>query len=295
MIPQRMQHIYQMLFEMASGNFSFRIGRSDTDDELESLILLVNMAAEEMKASIFHYAYINPRHTYHYVIQHTFILDEHMNIDGVNDNVAVLLGIPTQNLYGKEFSQFLTDPDSWKGIERALVNDSTFRETFPLTFRADNGLTIPSFCTVSRLLHCKKTVISSATIVLPGCEIWDDAALSSRATNAARTNANARTIQQLHDYILQNLDAPLPTIRALARKFGSNTYTLKSGFRHFFNTSIYQFYNDERLKRAHLQIQQTNEPLLVIAELCGFNTYPNFSKAFRKKFGYSAVSLRRRG
>ena len=68
---------------------------------------------------------------------------------------------------------------------------------------------------------------------------------------------------------------------------------LKDGFRHFFKTSIYQFYNDERLKRAHLLIQQTNIPLKTIAYMTGFNIYTNFSKAFKKRFSYAPNVLQR--
>ena len=37
---QRINNIYQMLLEMAEGNFSYRIPRTDDDDELEALYFL---------------------------------------------------------------------------------------------------------------------------------------------------------------------------------------------------------------------------------------------------------------
>jgi len=42
---QRINNIYQMLLEMAEGNFSYRIPRTDDDDELEALIVLLNWLA----------------------------------------------------------------------------------------------------------------------------------------------------------------------------------------------------------------------------------------------------------
>jgi transcriptional regulator GlxA family with amidase domain len=75
--------------------------------------------------------------------------------------------------------------------------------------------------------------------------------------------------------------------------FDTNVYKLKQGFREFFKTSIYNFYHEERLKRAHLMIQQTKIPLKEIALMNGFNTYLNFYKAFRKRYQYSPSEVER--
>ena len=50
---ERIVTMHQMLFEMARGNFNSRIPLSSNDDELETLVVLINMVAEEMKESIF--------------------------------------------------------------------------------------------------------------------------------------------------------------------------------------------------------------------------------------------------
>ena len=94
-------------------------------------------------------------------------------------------------------------------------------------------------------------------------------------------------IQKVQDYILNHLEEPLPSTKELSEMFGTNKFTLKEWFRNLLKTSVYQFYNDERLKKAHILIQQTEIPLKQIAFLCGFNNYTNFFKAFKKKFGFS--------
>jgi transcriptional regulator GlxA family with amidase domain len=101
-------------------------------------------------------------------------------------------------------------------------------------------------------------------------------------------------IQKVQDYILNNLEEPLPTTKELSKMFGTNEFTLKENFRSILKTSIYQFYNDERLKKAHFLIQQTRIPLKEIAFLCGFNDYTNFFKAFKKKYNYSPSDLNRK-
>lgn len=294
---QRIRSIFQMLFEMAAGNFTYRIQRTGTDDEIEALIELVNMTAEEMKASIFHYGYIRPHHTYQYMIQHTFILDPNFAIECVNANVPVVLGMQAEDLYGAGFESVLSDTSltEWDQIIAALPQNAAFHQTLQLSYKAKNGLAIPSFCTVSRLLHNAKVVVSSVTMVTPEASCNNPTAFQAMGRSEKKSQRrDALIIQKLYEYILENLAAPLPTISVLSRHFGTNQKTLKSGFRHFFNTSIYQFYNDERLKRAHLMIQQTTLPLQDIADKCGFNGYVNFCKAFKKKFGYTAGALRRK-
>ena len=100
-------------------------------------------------------------------------------------------------------------------------------------------------------------------------------------------------IQKVQDYILNNLEEPLPTTKELSKMFGTNEFTLKENFRNILKTSIYQFYNDERLKKAHFLIQQTSIPLKEISFLCGFNDYTNFYKAFKKRFDYPPSDLNR--
>ena len=68
---------------------------------------------------------------------------------------------------------------------------------------------------------------------------------------------------------------------------------MKDGFRYFFKTSIYQFYNEERLKRACFMIEHTQIPLKNISIMNGFNNYPNFSKSFKKRFGFSPYEVKR--
>lgn len=105
--------------------------------------------------------------------------------------------------------------------------------------------------------------------------------------------ADKELIQKVLNYIKNNLEEPLPTTRELSKMFGTNEFTLKDKFRNIVKTSIYQFYNDERLKKSYSLIKQTSIPLKEIAILCGFNDYPNFYKAFKKKYKYPPSDLKR--
>ena len=100
-------------------------------------------------------------------------------------------------------------------------------------------------------------------------------------------------IQKVQDYILNHLENKLPSTNELSKLFGTNEFTLKESFRDILKTSIYQFYNDHRLNKAHLLIEQTSISLEKIAVLSGFKSYTTFYKAFKKKYSYKPSELQR--
>jgi transcriptional regulator GlxA family with amidase domain len=108
-----------------------------------------------------------------------------------------------------------------------------------------------------------------------------------------RKHNEVTAVHNLHDYILSHLDEPLPTLHHLAQMFAVEEHILKNGFRTFFKTSVYNFYQEERLKRAHVMIRQTSVSLKEIAYLNGFKGYLNFYKAFKKRFGYKPSDISR--
>lgn len=71
---ERLTPIYQMLLEMADGNFFYRIPRTQKVDNLEALSVLINWLSEEIHATLYHLGYVNPHVTYHYLVQSTYLL-----------------------------------------------------------------------------------------------------------------------------------------------------------------------------------------------------------------------------
>lgn len=281
---RRIQKMYQMLLEMAGGNFTNRIQRSEKDDELEALVVLINMVAEEMKESVFHTGFINPHYTYSNLVQTTFILDENFIIQSYNSTVSTVLGFTADELFGIPFPNLLSKESVavWNSIATAIRQDITYNDTVSLVYVTQEQLLAPCLCTISRLMHSTDILISSVTTVITEPIPTENGSLFS-----FNSYADVQLTQHVYDYILENLNSPLPSAKELSRIFGSNEYKLKSGFKHLFKTSIYQFYTSERMKRARLLIQQTRIPLKTIAHMGGFSSYPNFSRAFKKHFGYA--------
>jgi AraC-like DNA-binding protein len=293
---ERIVTLHQMLFEMARGNFNSRIPLSSNDDELETLIVLVNMVAEEMKESVFHAGYVNPHTSYRFINQTTLVLDRSFFIKSFSPGITTVLGFSEMDLLHQPLELFLS-PESIEKlgyVKEALEENMSFQSIVPLHFLAKNSLSVAADCSLCKLFNKDEIILSFVSPIAQSNYTHlavDREGELEKPTGSRKTDA--LLIQKLYDYILAHLEEPLPSLKSLARLFGSNEFKLKDGFRHFFKTSIYQFYNDERLKRAHLMIQQTDIPLKNISVMNGFSNYPNFSKSFKKRFGYAPNVIQR--
>lgn len=279
-----------MLFEMATGNLSFRIQGIGEQPGLDEIAGTLNTLSEKMLNVILESGHVNPHYTYQNLTETTFVLNNKFQIIGFNATAPVTLGFDADSLLKMDFSNIISSQSksSWNKIKDKIVKDGNFHTAQQLILLNSKQLLMPSFCTVSRLLHSNAILISSVTTILQ--DLIDRPDLNK---NYAPRKSDAAVMQDVYDYILNHLEEPLPTIKELAQLFGTNDFKLKDGFRHFFNTSIYQFYSKERLKRAHLLIQQTPISLKEIAFRSGYNDYTNFSKAFKKQYYYTPSDLQR--
>lgn len=287
----RVRNIYQMLFEMATGNFEFRIRKSGHDDELGELAETLNAIAGAMRRVVNDSGYVIPHYTYQSLVQTTFVLDNNFIIKGLSANVAAMLRYRPEMLFNVNFSDLLSIQciEYWEIIREEATTDNFYHNTIQLKFLTANRQIVPAFCTVSRLLYSETILVSSVTTILQ--DAFSD---QIKMNNENEPLSDSALIQKVYDYIKDHLEEPLPTLKELSKLFSTNEFKIKDGFRHFFNTSVYQFYNDERLKKAHLLIQLSNESLKTIAFSCGYNDYTNFYKSFKKKFGYSPSDLARK-
>jgi AraC family transcriptional activator of pyochelin receptor len=100
-------------------------------------------------------------------------------------------------------------------------------------------------------------------------------------------------IKEAAELLIQNMDSPL-TIVELAHRVGLNDYKLKKGFKQVYGTTIFNYFMSARMERAKSLLEDTNIPIMDIAYMTGYRNISNFITAFRKNFGGSPGSLRRR-
>lgn len=287
----RIVTIHQMLFEMARGNFNSSIPLSSNEDELETLVVLINMVAEEMKESIFQVGYVNTHRTHQFIAQSTLVLDGSFIIKSFTPEITYFLGYSESKLINLPLGTIITTA-SLEKFHEVLDANVSLPATIVLDFIPEEHLPVSISCTIGRLVNSSEIILNFVTPARQ--DSYRPLMYENENDKHNKTRkADALLIQKLYDYILAHLEEPLPSLKELSYEFGTNERKLKDGFRHFFKTSIYQFYNDERLKRAYFMIEHTTIPLKNICLMNGFNNYPNFSKSFKKRFGFSPYEMKR--
>ena len=286
---KRLVSVHQMLFDMAGGNFNSRIPPSTQDDELENIVVIINMVAEEMKYSLSDF--INTHSTPEFITSTTLILDAHYFITNFTPEIILFLGYSEHELLDQPISTIIT-PASLLQIQNLFDSTISLPAVLAIDFISKAQLPLTISCSVGQLLPRSEIILTFATP--KNCDfhnpLFDD---TTNEKQIKPRKVDAFLIQQLYNYILAHLDSPLPSVQLLARKFGTNEHKLKAGFRHFFKTSIYNFYTEERLKKAYFMIEHTTKSLKNISVMIGFTTYSNFSKSFKKHYGFSPFEVQR--
>ncbi len=289
---ERIRKIYQMLFEMASGNLQFQIANLDEEDEIDQIALKLNEISSNIKNTFLKLGHVIPQFTYQNLVQHTFILDKEFYILSFSSSVLDTLKLSQQELSKLKFSKIIAKQsiNDWKTIENKIVTNNIFHITLQLHLLDKNNQIYPSYFTISSLLNSNKIVISGITTNIEDYTNYNIA--NNNLASSKKIDSNT-IVQNVYNYIMNHLEEPLPSVNELAKMFGTNDFRLKAEFRKHFNISIYKCYTNERLKRATYLIKRTNIPLKEIAFISGFNDYNNFSKAFKKKYNYVPSELQR--
>jgi AraC-like DNA-binding protein len=102
------------------------------------------------------------------------------------------------------------------------------------------------------------------------------------------------SIIKAHKILLEDLSRKPLSLQMLSRSVAINEFKLKAGFRQIFGLSVFDCLHEARMKKARELLLSTNMPIKQICVLTGYPRMTNFITAFRKKFGYTPGSLRRK-
>ncbi|UBZ15709.1 helix-turn-helix domain-containing protein [Flagellimonas marinaquae] len=310
---KRLEDIFSQLVKISNGNFSYQINRSDNDDILEALTFLTNSASEEIKDAFRHQAFVNLHNSYHLVVQMFFEINDSGQIIKTNYKVEELLGYDKTALLDTPFINLLTNDSrkGWKKLLKELNRSSISEMTVNLTFMEQSGLELPAHCHIIRFLNNtnnkERTIITSFDMVQNKgikerkikkkveLQLQDHKLLSKKMDKEEPllNMVDFDNLRRVKDYILDNLDEPLPSIKTLAQLCWTNEYKFKRGFKELYAMTPFQYQKNERLRRAHLLIEHSNKTIGSIAKMVGFKKGNHLAREFKKKYGYSPTALRK--
>lgn len=300
-----MKRIQQMLLEMARGNFFYSLDPGAKNDNMASLIVMLNMVNEEIRASFVHQGFATAQDTPRYLIQMSLLLDANGTIEMANNKSCSLLSQLPKDLIGRNVTEILTanTKKSWHNKLPKLLKKDFTDIIMPLEFTTPEGLIISKDFHVStfRSFDGNNQKILMDTVLFSkgepiGKGLWKHALKISKGAKSPKvrlSQKDIRMIREVHDMILNNLDRDLPKLKDLALQMGTNEFKLKYGFKQLYGTTIFKFLTQERLRKAKTLTLHTSLSLKTIAHMTGFKSIPHFSRAFKEKYGRPPSSLRK--
>lgn len=230
-------------------------------------------------------------HSYDSLTQFVFILNNNYKILSFNYEALDFLRESANMLKYKAFKKIVAPSslEEWQSLikNKLPLPKQSIRRM--LTLQSKNKTLYFASCNLSRLAYKNQIVITSIVAIDPPQNLLNQ----EWKIKYAKDPHSKEVIIRLYEYIMNHLDLPLPPLKQIAKELASEEHILRTGFKSLFGSSIYNFYQMERLKKAELLIVQTEIPLKEIAFMCGFNSYFSFYKAFTKKYRFPPTNLLR--
>ncbi|WP_308993908.1 helix-turn-helix domain-containing protein [Mariniflexile litorale] len=314
---QRIQRINQMLLEMASGNFFYRLERTAKNDNFEAISISLNMLAEEIQETMLHQGYVNSNTTLLEIIQMSFIIDGDGRIEMVNQQACNILSVRHTDLLGTLFTAFLVEKSQtiWQNTWHALEQNEFQDTSLELTFKSKGSLVVPKTCYITTFkginTNSKKTLITIIHHTTRQDHLENELKRrvmqyshnQKQPSNTIKTNPqktklrlsfeDIRKIREGHNSIINNLEKDFPSLKDFALQLGTNEFKLKYGFKQLYGTTVHHFLMAERLRKSKMMIQFTDQSLKSIAYMTGFKSTAHFSRTFKKRYEYTPRDLRK--
>jgi AraC-like DNA-binding protein len=102
--------------------------------------------------------------------------------------------------------------------------------------------------------------------------------------------ADREKIVQSREILLQHIGEPL-TIKELSRKVAINECYLKKGFKEMFGTTIFDFYQGQRMEHARYLLYEKGLSVTEVSVMLGYSSISHFSTAFKKHTGLKPCEL----
>ncbi|MFL5740511.1 MAG: helix-turn-helix domain-containing protein [Flavisolibacter sp.] len=105
-----------------------------------------------------------------------------------------------------------------------------------------------------------------------------------------KNEADREKISLAREILLQQIGEPI-TIRTLSRKVAMNECYLKKGFKEMFGTTIFEFYQSQRMEHAKFLLYEKGLTVTEVSLMLGYSSISHFSTAFKKHTGLKPCEL----
>jgi AraC family transcriptional regulator len=102
--------------------------------------------------------------------------------------------------------------------------------------------------------------------------------------------ADREKISKAREILLDHIGEPV-TIKELSRKVAINECYLKKGFKEMFGTTIFDFYQGQRMEHARYLLYEKGLSVTDVSVMLGYSSISHFSTAFKKHTGLKPCEL----
>lgn len=102
--------------------------------------------------------------------------------------------------------------------------------------------------------------------------------------------ADREKIGRAREILIQQIGEPI-TIKELSRRVAINECYLKKGFKEMFGTTIFDFYQSQRMEHAKFLLYEKGLSVTDVSSLLGYSSISHFSTAFKKHTGLKPCEL----
>jgi AraC family transcriptional regulator len=102
--------------------------------------------------------------------------------------------------------------------------------------------------------------------------------------------ADREKISKAREILIEHIGEPI-TIRELSRKVAINECYLKKGFKEMFGTTIFDFYQSQRMEHARYLLYEKGLSVTEVSIMLGYSSISHFSTAFKKHTGLKPCEL----
>jgi len=102
--------------------------------------------------------------------------------------------------------------------------------------------------------------------------------------------ADRDKVIKAREVLIQHIGEPI-TIKELSRKVAMNECYLKKGFKEMFGTTIFEFYQSQRMEHAKYLLYEKGLSVTEVSVMLGYSSISHFSTAFKKHTGLKPCEL----
>lgn len=235
------------------------------------------------------------------------------NADGatsvINNNQHGIIYTPNFNGYytltGKEVDSFCVKLDAGY-MSRLMVTDVECLKRFWDKALQDQAIEISpvpmelnpqQIQVIHDIRHCyfnghmKELYLESKVIELFLLQAEQANNLANYTVTTLSTSDRER-LYAARDFIKAHMFEPISLLQ-VARACGLNDFKLKKGFKELFGATVFSYLNELKMEYGRQVLLESTCSIYEVAYMLGYHDPYNFSKAFRKYFGYLPGKLKK--